>query len=821
VGISRNVGHAMTYKILCDKSLTIPHRSNLRSAANPSDPNLRLDPLDGENFPTSSGIVMSAQDDGEDLSDDQVKPMIYFDTGNLVGRTFLMQEDADGLRSRARIIEVLEDHEKNVVDNPGLKKFKCLVGEDEFEEILSYNEVMQHIEKDDDDGETFWKHKQISGHEGPLTKTHSSWKGDKYNTKVEWENGEVSCAPLHAIAADDPVTCAICAKDNGLLDTDGWKCFRSLVKRAKKMPCMVNQSKLRSYKTCKKHMHGIETPRNCEDCVRLDKLHGSDKWQKATKLEMGQLHEHDAFQDKGIGTTPGEGFKKIRVQLVHAVKHDGHHKARLCANGNLTETPVNSVCSGVVSLKSLCAAIFLAELNGLEAWATDIGNACLEAETSEKVFIVAGPEFGELEGHTLIIFKASHGLRSSGLRWSEKFSLCLRDMAFSPSLAHACVWMRRVGDHCEHVAVYVDDLAIASKDPAGIICALTEDCKFKLKGTGPIEFNLGCDFFRNDEGVLCFAPRKHIDKLVASHERMFGSKPKTTKITSPLVKGDHPEIDDSEFLEEESIQQHQSLIGQLQWAMSLGRFDVAVAIMTMSAFRAAPRLGHLGRVKRICGCLSKMRHSVIRIRTEEPDYSDVPRTECDWEFSVHSGACEELPKDAPVPLDKSVVTTMHVDANLCHCMMPGKLVSEISHLFNKTPVDWFAKKQGTGETATHGTEFVAARTATEQIIDNRLSLRHLGVPVKESFMFGDNESVVNSSNVPAAKLHKRHVALSFHRVREVIAAKVLHFVHTPGAINPADMLGKHWGCQQTWTQLQALLFWQGNTADSLKENDSS
>ena len=143
------------------------------------------------------------------------------------------------------------------------------------------------------------------------------------------------------------------------------------------------------------------------------------------------------------------------------------------------------------------------------------------------------------------------------------------------------------------------------------------------------------------------------------------------------------------------------------------------------------------------------------------------------------------------------------------------------HLFNKTPVDWFAKKQGTSETATYGSEFVAARTATEQVIDNRLSLRYLGVPVTESIMFGDNESVVNSSTVPEAKLHKRHIALSWHRVREAIAAKIVRFIHIPGAINPSDMLSKHWGYQQTWTQLQALLFWQGDTTDLFKEDNRS
>ena len=64
------------------------------------------------------------------------------------------------------------------------------------------------------------------------------------------------------------------------------------------------------------------------------------------------------------------------------------------------------------------------ELNGLEAWATSISNMYLEAETWEKVLIIAGSKFGELGGHhTLIIFKALCRLQSSALRWSEKFLL--------------------------------------------------------------------------------------------------------------------------------------------------------------------------------------------------------------------------------------------------------------------------------------------------------------------------------------------------------------------------------------------------------------
>ena len=125
--------------------------------------------------------------------------------------------------------------------------------------------------------------------------------------------------------------------------------------------------------------------------------------------------------------------------------------------------------------------VFLAELNDLETWATDIGNAYLEAETMEKVAIVAGPEFGDLEGHTLIIVKALYGLKSSGLRWYERFSDCLKEMNFFPCKAEPCIWMRRNEDLYEYIAVYVDDLAIACKDPEAIVNVLTNKYKFKLK----------------------------------------------------------------------------------------------------------------------------------------------------------------------------------------------------------------------------------------------------------------------------------------------------------------------------------------------------
>ena len=216
-----------------------------------------------------------------------------------------------------------------------------------------------------------------------------------------------------------------------------------------------------------------------------------------------------------------------------------------------------------------------------------------------------------------------------------------------------------------------------------------------------------------------------------------------------------------------------------------------------------------------------MKNGYIRIRTDKPDFSDLPPKNYDWAHTVYRKVTEAIPSDAPPPLVKSVVTTTCKDANLYHDWVTGRAVTGILHFVNKTPIEWFAKKQATVEGSTYGSEFVSGRQATEQIISLRTTLRYLGVPIDgTSRLFGDNGSVVINSSVPHSSLKKRHHALSYHYVREAIAAGVLDFQHMPGTLNPADILSKHWGYSQIWTTLRPVLFWMGDTADLLKEQYS-
>ena len=245
---------------------------------------------------------------------------------------------------------------------------------------------------------------------------------------------------------------------------------------------------------------------------------------------MDQINEYKVFinhgrakynpKSKTIINAP-QGYQKIKVHLVFACKHDGHHKARLVGAGHLTPDPIDSIYSGVVSTRSLRLSIFLAKLNNMKVWAADIGNAYLEATTREKLYIVAGPEFEELQGHILVIHKTLYGLKSSGLRWSQRIQDIMFQLKFRPCKPDPCVWLREMKDKYKFLAVYVDDLLIASEEPPKIIQDLKDKIITKIKGDGPLEYHLGCDYKLDRDGTLVAQPTKYINKILDSYKKML------------------------------------------------------------------------------------------------------------------------------------------------------------------------------------------------------------------------------------------------------------------------------------------------------------
>ena len=189
-----------------------------------------------------------------------------------------------------------------------------------------------------------------------------------------------------------------------------------------------------------------------------------------------------------------------------------------------------------------------------------------------------------------------------------------------PSKAGLCIWMRenKKLKQYEYIATYDDDLCIAAQDPGKVIQTFKEDYKLKVKGDGPLSHHLGADYTRDKDKTLVCQPKKYIDRLHESYQSMFKHDP-PKNMRTPLDKSDHTELDGTELLTGESIPYYLTMIGQLQWLVALGRFDIHSQFTTMSRFRSAPRKGHLERLQRIYGYVLKTKHYSTMYRTKRPD----------------------------------------------------------------------------------------------------------------------------------------------------------------------------------------------------------
>ena len=209
VGFADNQGDSLTWRILTEDTQKIIIHSVIRSAlrtttnqrlASPSGQgttlpfpipypqqstnSLPLDPLDAST-PNFEQFVKSQS--GED--EDNPIHMANIDILNLLGRSFLLPPEDNGERHMAKIIDI-DDHGRPLEDI----KFKLKINKDQAEEIMSFNQLMDYIQKGTDaekDPDSLFKFRDIVAHQGPLESTDPNHKGSKYNVMVEWESGEV------------------------------------------------------------------------------------------------------------------------------------------------------------------------------------------------------------------------------------------------------------------------------------------------------------------------------------------------------------------------------------------------------------------------------------------------------------------------------------------------------------------------------------------------------------------------------------------------------------------------------------------------------
>ena len=167
-------------------------------------------------------------------------------------------------------------------------------------------------------------------------------------------------------------------------------------------------------------------------------------------------------------------------------------------DGYKTSSPVGSTHAGAFSRESVRIEFAHAALNGLDAFADDIRNACLQAPSSERHFIMCGPEFGlKNAGNRAIIRRALCGGKAASRDFRNHLRSCMSRLNFKPCLNDPDVWMRPTiksdgNEHYECVLFHTDDVSVASENAKFVLRdRLGNHFELKQESIGPLKFCFG------------------------------------------------------------------------------------------------------------------------------------------------------------------------------------------------------------------------------------------------------------------------------------------------------------------------------------------
>ena len=577
-----------------------------------------------------------------------------------------------------------------------------------------------------------------------------------------------------------------------------------------------NISKVKSKYWTRTHKFGIEIPKTVEEAIQLDKKNGNRLWQDAIHKEM--LNIFPAFTLYEGDPTKLVGFQCIRCHMIFDVKlgENFRRKARFVAGGHMTTPPATLTYASVVSRESVRIALVLASLNGMIILTADIQNAYLHANCREKIYIIAGAEFGSNAGKAMIITKALYGLKSSGAAFRSLLAEQLDAIGYTASRGDPDVWLRPTlkGDrkYYEYVLVYVDDLLVVSFNPMQTMDQLRSTFKFKEGSIKTPDSFLGAQLSLNtneDRHYWVISSEKYIkaacdtikNKMEQRHSRVpfnesdpsndfiFPDR-KKRRATTPFNSTYRPETDTTRELDDDDKTFYQEMIGILRWTVEIGRCDILLEVSMLSSHLALPRLGHIQAACHIFNYLLAHPNRSIHMDPRYPIIDENRFIVSDWEeFYRHS--IEPVPDCIPDPLGEPVEIHCFVDSSHASDVTSRKSQTGILIFLNRAPIFWYSKKQNTVESSTFGSEFVAMKIAVEFIQALRLKLRWMGIPFYgPANVYCDNLSVVKSATQPEVTLNKKHNGIAYHKSREAVATGMIRVAHEPTDTNLSDLFTK-------------------------------
>ena len=509
-------------------------------------------------------------------------------------------------------------------------------------------------------------------------------------------------------------------------------------------------------------------------------------WREAVKSEYSSIIENKTF--KIVDRPNDKNVIGNRIVLSEKLKSDGsveRKKARLVAKGynQRQGEDFNDTFAPVVRMSTIRTLMALAVEHNLEIHQLDVTTAFLNGDLAERIYMDIPENFEEIL-HEIIadekspnqvagdaknmietlknmkkgtkvcqLQKSLYGLKQAGRQWYLKLDENIKKLGLIPLKTDPCLYYCHKGNDTLLLAIYVDDLWLASGNLKWLEEMKTNLMKtFKMKYLGKIHYGLGIEFTQNlNEGKIFMSQRKYTQDILKRFG-MENSRPVSTPMEVGLKLTKSQTTDETE----RENYPYQRLIGSLMYLAVSTRPDISYAVNSLSQYNTCYTNEHWTAAKRVLRYLKGTAdHGILFQKTGKP---------------LHG----------------------YADADWASCAVDRRSYSGFFFCLGGAAIAWEARKQRTIALSSVEAEYMAIGEATKEALYLRQMLNELKLPYSKTptTIYNDNQGAQQLAKSTVNHSRTKHIDVRHHFIRKCVADEVVKIDYLETANMPADILTK-------------------------------
>ena len=546
---------------------------------------------------------------------------------------------------------------------------------------------------------------------------------------------------------------------------------------------------------------GPATPNTYQEALSS---HEAPQWRLAIAEELAALEANYTWD---VVELP-DNFKPLESKWVFKIKWNVDHtparfKGRLTIKGfiQIHGRDYWETFSPVAKLISLRVFFALAAHMDMHLFQMDVNNAFLNAELKEEIYMRVPDGFDldsylralpqdnklrQIPSHRIVLKlnKALYGLKQAPREWYLNVSSFIKTkLGYKQLDSDSCLFIRRTDDTISLLALYVDDMVLASTCQDSLQSDVDKFNKeYKMKNIGEPELIVGLNVIRDKKvGTITLSQEKYVHELIDK----FGIKDKKVASTAadygkPLTKAQCPTTDEERL--EMAKYPYREVVGSLMY-LSVGvRPDISFIVSELSKYLANPGLAHWNAAVRVLRYLKGCPSLGVTYKRGEgrkatlQAYSD---------FNYKGPSRRQQQKEKKLKLVAFSDADWGGDKDTRRSHTGGVL------FLAGGAVAWISKKQSSVAMSSAEAEYMAASLVCREVIWIRSILAEFGFNQDgPTVIREDNEACIQMSKNPVNHSKTKHIDLHYHFVRERVETGevALDWVSTSEMI--ADMLTK-------------------------------